>query len=52
MEIRTKDPAAYARGELVEPIKPIVIILIQLHQKMRGIKQGVEECKKHLKRQV
>jgi hypothetical protein len=24
MEIRTEDPAAYARGELVEPIKPIV----------------------------
>jgi hypothetical protein len=24
MEIRAKDPVAYANGELVEPIKPIV----------------------------
>lgn len=27
MEARTKDKAAYARGELVEPIKPIVYYL-------------------------
>jgi hypothetical protein len=32
-KLEPKDPAAYARGELVEPIKPIVYILIQLHQR-------------------
>jgi hypothetical protein len=34
MAFRAKDPVAYAKGELVEPIKPIVYyILTLLHQK-------------------
>jgi hypothetical protein len=32
MAFRAKDPVAYAKGELVEPIKPIVYY-IEIHQK-------------------
>jgi hypothetical protein len=31
MEIRTEDPAAYAR-RIIEPIKPIVYYMIQLQE--------------------
>ena len=43
--LEPKDPAAYARGELVEPIKPIVYYLDPATpQKLRPyIKQGIED---------
>jgi hypothetical protein len=45
MEIRAKDPVAYANGELVEPIKPIVYYIDPATpEKLRKyIKQGIEE---------
>lgn len=46
--LEPKDPAAYARGELVEPIKPIVYYLDPATpEKLRKyIKRGVEEWQK------
>jgi hypothetical protein len=51
--LEPKDPAAYARGELVA-IKPIVYYIDPATpEKLRKyIKQGVEEWQNHLKRQV
>jgi hypothetical protein len=47
MEIRAKDPVAYANGELVEPINPIVYYIDPATpEKLRKyIKQGIEEWK-------
>ena len=46
--LEPKDPAAYARGELVEPVKPIVYYLDPATpEKLRKyIKQGIEEWQK------
>jgi hypothetical protein len=46
--LEPKDPAAYARGELVEPIKPIVYYIDPATpEKLRKyIKQGIEEWQK------
>jgi hypothetical protein len=50
--LEPKDPAAYARGELVEPIKPIVYYIDPATpEKLRKyIKQGVEEWQNHFGR--
>ena len=47
-KLEPKDPVAYARGELVEPIKPIVYYLDPATpEKLRKyIKQGIEEWQK------
>jgi hypothetical protein len=49
--LEPKDPEAYARGELVEPIKPIVYYLDPATpEKLRKyIKMGIEEWQKPLK---
>jgi hypothetical protein len=53
MAFRAKDPVAYAKGELVEPIKPIVYYIDPTPEKLRKyIKQGIEEWQNHLKLQV
>jgi hypothetical protein len=53
MAFRAKDPVAYAKGELVEPIKPIVYYIPCYTEKLRKyIKQGIEEWQNHLKLQV
>jgi hypothetical protein len=54
MAFRAKDPVAYAKGELVEPIKPIVYYIDPATpEKLRKyIKQGIEEWQNHLKLQV
>ncbi|WPO76907.1 zinc-dependent metalloprotease [Flavobacterium sp. KACC 22761] len=46
--LEPKDPAAYARGELVEPIKPIVYYLDPAtpEKLKKYIKQGIEEWQK------
>ncbi|MBU0940346.1 MAG: zinc-dependent metalloprotease [Bacteroidetes bacterium] len=46
--LEPKDPAAYARGELVEPVKPIVYYIDPATpEKLRKyIKQGIEEWQK------
>lgn len=46
--LEPKDPEAYARGELVEPIKPIIYYLdTATPEKLRKyIKQGIEEWQK------
>ncbi|NAS30592.1 DUF5117 domain-containing protein [Flavobacteriaceae bacterium R38] len=46
--LEPKDPAAYARGELVEPVKPIVYYLDPATpEKLRKyIKQGIEDWQK------
>src|ERR687895_2796990 len=43
--LEPKDPQAYARGELVEPIKPIVYYLDPAtpHEYRSCVKQGVED---------
>jgi hypothetical protein len=42
--LEPKDPVAYAKGELVEPIKPIVYYLDPAPEKLRKyIKQGIED---------
>jgi hypothetical protein len=51
--LEPKDPIAYAKGELVEPIKPIVYYLDPATRKLRKyIKQGIEDWQKPLKQQV
>jgi hypothetical protein len=53
MAIRAKDPVAYAKGELVEPIKPIVYYIDPATpENYKYIKQGIEEWQNHLKLQV
>lgn len=46
--LEPKDPEAYARGELVEPIKPIVYYLDPAtpHKLRKYIKQGIEDWQK------
>jgi hypothetical protein len=52
MAFRAKDPVAYAKGELVEPIKPIVYYRPYTRKLRKYIKQGIEEWQNHLKLQV
>jgi hypothetical protein len=54
MAFRAKDDLWHAKGELVEPIKPIVYYIDPATpEKLRKyIKQGIEEWQNHLKLQV